>query len=170
VSFCARRALFGTPFHFAANNRAQGINTAEGCMEKLPSFLAVTVVATLACHDISIFQPSLQNVSGSYTARTIMKIAAFPSVDWIARGATMTITLTTDGATTGRLFVPGGADSGGDLDADMVGRWQLIGSTVQFGQTADTFVPEIDFSATSNRLSADQTLADGTEVRIVLTK
>ena len=119
---------------------------------------------------MAVFQPSLQNVSGSYTARSFMTTASDSTIDWIARGATMTITLTTDGATTGHLFVPGGAVGGGDLDADMAGRWLLVGTTVQFGQSADTFVRGIDFSASQNRLFADHTFADGTEVRIVLMK
>jgi hypothetical protein len=82
----------------------------------------------------------------------------------------MTITLAADGSTSGHLFVPGGAEAGADLSEDMAGTWLLVGRTVQFGQTADTFVRDVDFTASRDRLSAQHTFADGTALRIVLTK
>ena len=45
----------------------------------------------------------------------------------IIAGSTVAITLATNGTTTGRLFVPGGADDGSDLDGDLAGTWTLSG-------------------------------------------
>jgi len=68
------------------------------------------------------------------------------------------------------LFVPGGGDGGSDLDADMAGVWLLVGGKVSFGQTADTFVRNMDFVPSEDRLSGDHTFTDRTRVRAVLTK
>jgi hypothetical protein len=81
----------------------------------------------------------------------------------------VTITLAADGTTSGRLFVPGGAEDGSDLDVDLVGAWTLTGSTVTFNQTADTFIRDAQFTAGRNSLSSEATLS-GSTIRLMLTK
>jgi hypothetical protein len=81
-------------------------------------------------------------------------------------GGSLTLTLTADGKTSGRLFLPGGAQDGGDVDADMAGTWGLIGHTVQFGQAAETFVRLMDFNADMDRLASDQYF--GTTLRVII--
>ncbi len=77
--------------------------------------------------------------------------------------------LAADGTTTGRLFVPGGAEGGGDLDADLTGTWTLDGSTVTFSQTADTFIRDATFTASRNRLTGEGVF-QGLAIRLVLDK
>lgn len=84
-------------------------------------------------------------------------------------GSTVTITLASDGTTSGRLFVPGGAEDGSDLDVDLVGTWALMGSTVTFNQTTDTFIRDAEFTAGRNRLSGEGTFS-GTTIRLVLNR
>jgi hypothetical protein len=129
----------------------------------------LAVVAVVAC-DSHPFFPSVENMAGDYTATALITSDTSGRVDWIGAGATFTISLAPSGTTTGHLFVPGGGAGGADLDEDMAGTWLFVGSTVTFGQTADTFVRNLDFVPTRNRLSADQTFADGTRFWIVLTK
>jgi hypothetical protein len=136
-------------------------------MRFIPTVLAL--VAVVAC-DSDPFVPSVENMAGDYTATALMTSNTSGRVDWIGAGATFTIALSASGATAGRLFVPGGGPGGADLDEDMAGTWLLVGGTVRFGQTADTFVRNLDFVPTRDRLSADQTFADGTRFWIVLTK
>ena len=81
----------------------------------------------------------------------------------------VTITLAADGTTSGRLFVPGGAEDGSHLDVDLVGAWTLTGSTVTFNQTADTFIRDAQFTAGRNSLSSEATLS-GSTIRLMLTK
>jgi hypothetical protein len=79
------------------------------------------------------------------------------------------VTLAADGSTIGRLFVRGGAENEGDVDADLTGTWTLTGSTVTFEQTADTFIRDVEFTAGKNSLTGEETFI-GTTVRLVLTK
>jgi hypothetical protein len=70
------------------------------------------------------------------------------------------MTLASDGSTTGRLFIPGGAEDGGDLDEDLVGTWTLAGSTINFNQIADTFIRDVEFAVglTGTGTFEDETL------------
>lgn len=89
--------------------------------------------------------------------------------DQLARGASLTISLATDGTTTGRLIVPGGNEDGGDLNADMAGTWTLDDDTVNFDQNADTFVRDLPFKVRENRLEGDRAFND-TRVQMTLAK
>jgi len=91
------------------------------------------------------------------------------TVNWVAIGATLTLSLTTNDSVTGHIFVPGGGPGGADLDADMAGTWHLVGDIVTFNQAADTFVRNVAFIASKNRLSGDQSFSS-TRIRITLTK
>ena len=136
-------------------------------MKQLSQLLAL--VAVVAC-SVNPFSATVENVAGDYTAHFLMTNDSSGAVDWIARGATLTLGLKRDGATSGHLFVPGGGTGGADVNADMAGVWLLVGGTVSFGQTADTFVRNMDFVPSPDRLSGDHTFADGKRVRVVLTK
>jgi hypothetical protein len=137
----------------------------EGCMRTMLSVL--TVVAVVACSDS--FTPTIDNVAGDYSLERLTVIENSSTTDWVAAGATLTISLDTNGTTTGHLFVPGGAAGGGDFDADLAGTWTLTDGIVEFNQTADSFVRDMAFSARENRLAGDETFS-GTRVIAVLTK
>lgn len=128
-------------------------------------FAAASIL--LGCSDS--FTPSIGNVAGSYTSTTFLTTDSTGTTDQLAAGTTFTISLAANGTTTGRLFVPGAGAGGGDLDADMAGTWTLTGTTVQFAQTADTFVRDMPFRAESNRLRGEAVFG-ATTVRVVLTK
>ena len=131
--------------------------------------LSFALVAVVGC-SADPFLPSFENMAGDYTAHVLLTSDNAGAVDWIACGATLTLGLGRDGTTSGHLFVPGGGEGGSDLNADMAGVWLLVGGKVSFGQTADTFVRNMDFVPSQDRLSGDHTFADGTRVRVVLTK
>ena len=82
----------------------------------------------LACGDDDGFTPTEDTVAGTYTATTFIVTNTTPPTDLLALGMTLTLTLTTDGTTTGRLFMPGGGDNGVDLDEDLTGTWTLSGN------------------------------------------
>lgn len=127
------------------------------------------LLATVVCGCEDSFEATIDNVSGSYAAVTFTSTQQGATTDHLAEGASFSITLAPDGTTTGRLFVPGGGEGGADLDADMAGTWTLTGNTVEFAQTADTFVTDVAFIAESNRLRAEASFNDVT-IRVVLTK
>ncbi|SRR6266480_4431569 len=127
---------------------------------------AAAIVTVLACGK-NPFTPTVANVAGSYSTTSFTSANGETTTDHLAQGASLTLTLTPAGTTTGRLFVPGGAEGGGDLDADMAGTWTLTGSTVDFAQAADTFVRDMPFTAEPNRLRGSATFS-GTTIRVVL--
>jgi hypothetical protein len=129
--------------------------------------LSLTVVLT-ACGGDS-FSPTVDNVAGSYSASTFTLTTPSGTTNLLAVGAAVDVTLAADGTTTGRLFVPGGAEGGGDLEADLAGTWTLTGNTVTFNQSADTFIRDVEFTAGANRLTSEG-IFGGQTIRLVLTR
>jgi hypothetical protein len=125
-------------------------------------------VALVACGGEG-FSPTTDTVAGSYTASTFTLTTSTGTTNLLALGGTATITLAAEGTTTGRLFVPGGSEDGNDLDEDLTGTWTLTGSTVTFSQTADTFIPDVEFTAGRNRLDGAGTFGTVT-IRLVLSE
>ncbi|MFL5402565.1 MAG: hypothetical protein ACJ8BF_07075, partial [Gemmatimonadales bacterium] len=88
---------------------------------------ALAIALFLAsCGDDDRFSPTVDNVSGRYSASSFTLTSSSGMVDLLASGASVQVTLTSDGATTGRLLLPGG-DTEGDHDEDLTGTWTLTG-------------------------------------------
>jgi hypothetical protein len=141
---------------------------------QMRALLGRTVVLGMAailagCGDDDGFSPTVETVAGSYSAASFTLGSPAGTIDLLALGSVVTVTLDADGSTTGQLFVPGGAEDGGDLDADLTGTWSLDGTTVTFNQTADTFIRDAQFTAGENRLTGEGTFS-GQTIRLVMTK
>jgi hypothetical protein len=135
-----------------------------------PTALALAVVL-IGCGDDDNFSPTVENVSGSYSAASFTLTTGTGTIDLLALGAEVTAVLETDGTTTGNLSVPGGGEEGEDVDEDLTGTWTLSGNTVTFNQTSDTFIRDVEFTAGENTLTGEFTDDDtGETVRLVLTK
>jgi hypothetical protein len=126
-------------------------------------------VALGACGGEDSFSPTVETVAGSYSARSFTLTSSVGTTDLLALGSTVAITLAPDGTTSGRLFVPGGAEDGSDLDLDLVGTWTLTGNSVTFNQAADSFIRDVEFTADRNRLTGEGTFT-GTTIGLVLSK
>jgi hypothetical protein len=140
--------------------------------------IALTAVLTLPACGGDSTRPdppaaAMQRLAGSYTASesygavTFTSTGSGESTDWLARGGSLKIELAPDGTTTGRVFLPGADEDGGDWTADLKGSWSLDGTTVRFSHTADTFLRDTPFRATEGRLEGDQTF-NGIRVHVVL--
>jgi hypothetical protein len=125
-------------------------------------------IGLTACGDDS-FSPTVETVTGTYTASTFTLTTTSSTTNLLVGGSTVSVTLAADGTTTGRLFIPGGAENGADFDADLTGTWTLTGSTVTFDQSADTFIRDVEFIAGKNRLTSEGTFS-GTTIQLVLAK
>src|SRR3954452_14456416 len=91
--------------------------------------IALTLALALgSCGGEDTFSPTVESVTGSYTASALTLTSSIGTTDLLALGSTVALTLAADGTTSGRLFVPGGDDDGGDLDVDLAGTWALSGS------------------------------------------
>ncbi len=132
------------------------------------SFVALCgLMVVVACGDAQA--PTVQDVAGTYEATTFTTEEAGTTTDRLAAGASITLTLGADGSTTGRLFVPGGAEDGSDFDADLTGTWTLSESTVELAHDADTFMRDMPFAVDGSRLVGEATFS-GVMIRVVLTK
>jgi hypothetical protein len=142
----------------------------EHSMNQTTSRIALLAVmaSSLACGGDS-FSASVDSVAGSYTATILTSTTGGVTTNHLTAGGSLLITLAPNGTTTGALFVPGGAAGGGDLDADMAGTWTLSAAVVAFTQGSDTFVRDIAFTASANRLRGTCTFGS-TLVRITLEK
>jgi hypothetical protein len=134
------------------------------------AILALALALALgSCGGEDTFSPTVETVAGSYTASLLTLSSTVGTTDLLALGSTVAITLAVGGTTSGRLFVPGGADDGSDLDVDLAGTWALSGSTVTFQQAGDTFIRDIEFTAGLNELNG-QGMFSGAIIRLVLGK
>jgi len=134
------------------------------------AILALALALALgSCGGEDTFSPTVETVAGSYTASLLTLSSTVGTTDLLALGSTVAITLAVGGTTSGRLFVPGGADDGSDLDVDLAGTWALSGSTVTFQQAGDTFIRDIEFTAGPNELNG-QGMFSGAIIRLVLGK
>ena len=137
---------------------------------RLVSLSALALAGLLVgCGDDDPFSPTVDNVSGSYSAETFTLTTDAGTVDLLALGAEITVELAADGTTTGQLFVPGDGVNEEDFEADLTGTWTLTDSTVTFSQDADTFIRDVEFTASENRLTGEETFGEET-VRLVLGK
>lgn len=138
-------------------------------MRRVAAGVGLAVVLGACGGDGDSFSPSVDNMAGSYTATTFTVESPAGSTDLLALGATVAVTLATNGTTSGHLFVPGAGDNGADLDEDLAGTWSLSGNTVTFNQTASTLIQGATFTAERNRLTGDGAI-NGLTILIVLTK
>lgn len=134
--------------------------------------LAVTLLVGLGCGDDGGTGPApltVAKVAGTYQATTLTVTEDGQTTDVLADGGELTLTLALDGRTSGRLFVPGAGEGGGDFEADMAGTWTLQNGVVTFQQSADTFVRDMAFNASPGKLEGEGTFS-GVTIRVALTK
>lgn len=137
-------------------------------MKQIPRLLAVTAIAAaVACSDS--FKPTVDNVSGIYLVQSFTTDSAGTSKDWIAAGATLELLLSPGGEVGGQLIMPGVPSDTATFIALMNGTWTLTGKTVHLSQIADTFVRDMDWIASENRLSGDATFG-AVHMTVVLKK
>jgi hypothetical protein len=111
----------------------------------------------------------MASAAGTYTATTFMVQENGGTTDILADGGLITVILNADGTTAGRIFVPGGGEGGGDFDEDLAGTWTLAGTMVTLDHTADTFLRDMAFTVSGNRLLGEDTFGDVT-ITVVLAK
>ena len=140
-------------------------------MNQISRLLAVAVAALPAACTHDSFTPNLSSVAGDYHLQALTVTDIGSTRDWVAMGATMTITLAPNGTTTGHLFMPGADVGGSDLDVNLEGYWTVSGQSVEFIQLYYSFVQDVTFFATDKRLEGNHAFGlTGVSTRIVLTK
>lgn len=140
-----------------------------------PAVLLVLALGACADDPLGPEDVAPEDLVGTFDATTFTLTEGGRSLNLLAVGADVEITLAADGTTTGRLFVPQGDEDGSDLDASLAGTYTFDEETreVVFDQAADTFVR--DLSLTAVRTSRGITLEGGVDfedgsIEIVLTR
>ena len=138
------------------------------------SFLApaIAILLLIGCDDpvTPVTPVTAASLAGTYSATTFTVTPPGQSlIDVLAAGGSLNITLNANGSTTGTLFVPAAASGSGDVTESMTGTFTISGSTVDFTQTADTFVKDMPFTISGNTLRGNETYA-GAVVVLVLTR
>lgn len=136
----------------------------ESRWQKTRICISFAVAAILsACGSV---QP--EDMVGSYYASTFRTSTANEVEDILDGGGVLNIRLSTDGTTSGDLFVPAAlSGEGQDLTASLDGTWYLNEGVVHFSQNADTFVRDIPWEADPGRLIGSGTFS-GTLVEVTL--
>jgi hypothetical protein len=135
-----------------------------GCRWALP----LSLVAVTGCGDDG-FEPSVDNVSGSYVATVLTVEETSGTVDYLAIGSALEVTLHPDGTVEGELFVPSLGPGGSDIDIALGGTWSLDGDQVTIDSIQDTFLQDVVFTATEGRLEGEF-VGNGVSVQVRLDK
>ncbi len=112
---------------------------------------------------------------GTYTAEGAFGAIVFTTeapgggqpVDWLARGASIRLDLNADMTTTGRMYVPGADEDGGDIDADLAGTWAFEDGVVRLSHEADTFLRDMDLVVEGDRIVGEETWSQTVHVELV---
>jgi hypothetical protein len=128
----------------------------------------VAMIGVIACSSNS--NDTVAVMTGTYTATSFTTtINGQAAVNQLTNGSSLSITINSDGSTTGQLVLVGGAEGGGNLTASMAGTWTQSGSTLTLTQSADTFVRDLTFTITGNKLIASATFTDS-QLQVTLTR
>ena len=114
------------------------------------------------------FSPSIENVAGTYSATTFTITSTAGSTNLLLLGATVTVTLASDGTSSGHLHVPGD-DQGTDVDENLAGTWTLSGNTVTFSQSTSSLIEGAEFTAERDVLRGSGVI-NGLSILLVLGK
>lgn len=122
----------------------------------------VAVAATFACGG-EVAAPTTPAVVGTYTATTFTLTRDGTTLDELAEGVSLTITLAPDGTTSGSLDVP-------ELPPiSMAGTWSVKGDTVTFSQPVETFVRATPWRVTPGQLEGERG-SERLTLRVILTR
>lgn len=143
---------------------------------RMTSAILAAMVVTAGCGDDGQSPDAqLALVAGTYSAEGSFGAVVFTTtrpdgtetVDWLARGASIRLSLHEDMTTSGRLYIPGGDEDGGDMDEDLTGTWTLRGNRVSLDHEADTFLRDMDLFVDGGRLEGEETWSVTVRVELV---
>jgi hypothetical protein len=109
-------------------------------------------------------------LAGNYVATTFQVTPSGPgTIDVLAQGGSLGITIANDNSTSGTLFVPASV-AGAAFTESMAGTAVQTGNTVRFTQSADTFVRDLTFTVSGATLQALNQNLSGSTFTVVLTR
>ncbi len=110
-----------------------------------------------------------ETIVGTYHAtRLRFTPNAQSTVDALTAGSTLNLTLSSNGTTSGTLFVPASLNNGVQATYDLAGTYQS-GTYITFSQSADTFIRDVNWTWQGHTLVTTGT-AGGVQYDVVLTR
>ena len=133
------------------------------------SLLFSIAIATAGCGGTEMVGTSTL-IAGTYRAdKLLVTPTGQTPINVLDAGGSLIITIEASGATSGSLYVPptiGGVPFG----VSMAGTATVTATTVQFTQSADTFVRDLTWTRSTNRLEVTDQQAGGASYTISLVK
>ena len=133
------------------------------------SLLFSIAIATAGCGGTDMVGTTTL-VAGTYRAdQFLVTPDGQTPINVLAAGGSLIITISASGATSGSLYLPptiGGVPFG----VSMAGTATVTATTVQFTQTADTFVRELTWTRSENRLEVTDQPTGGASYTVSLLK
>ena len=131
----------------------------------LRHFALVAAIALLGCDST---EPSV--IAGTWTATefTITESGEQPQ-DVLAAGGSLTIVVSSNNTTSGSMTIPASLTGGSAVTESMEGTATVNGASVEFSQSADTFVRDLTWTFAGSSLTANQTVS-GVTLDITLTR
>lgn len=111
------------------------------------------------------------SLAGTYVA-TVFSVTPTgqSAINVLAAGGSLTITIAANYSTTGNLSIPASVNGGTALSESMAGTATITGTSVEFQQSADTFVRDLTWAFATNTLSVNNQTAGGAAHTITLTR
>ena len=136
-------------------------------MNKAQVSSIVAVLAAVACSDS--FQPTVDNVVGSYTARRFTTTDSIGTTDLVKAGAVFYVTLGPRGETDGYVYIPAiGSDP--EVVEDIHGTWTMSRGIILIEQTGGTFVERMGFFPERSALFAAKSTPEAARISALLAK
>jgi hypothetical protein len=134
--------------------------------------LAVVLLASIsACGSSSDTTRPAGSIAGSYVATGFTVTPTGESaINVLTAGGSLDITIAADSSTTGTLDVPASVTGSTEFVEDMTGSATVTTSTVQFQQTADTFVRDLSWTRNGTSLTVVNQTAGSAAFTITLTR
>lgn len=132
--------------------------------------LTILLLAPIgACSSSDAMGPG--SIAATYVATTfIVTPTGEAQIDVLQAGGTLNIRIAADNTTTGSLNVPASVTGSTDFVADMAGSASVTTSSVQFQQTADSFVRDLTWTRTATSLAVVGQTAGSASFTITLTR
>jgi hypothetical protein len=130
--------------------------------------LALAVLAAGACGGYGTESVSLE---GTYVA-TVLRVTPEGQalIDVLAAGGSLSVTIGSNNAVSGTLIIPASLNQGVPLNASMAGTAARDGNTVEFNQSADTFVRDLSWELSADGLRVTNQAAGDATYTITLTR
>ena len=135
---------------------------------RLLALVVATAAGTASCGQL---EPGPDNFIGAYVPTVfLITPTGQPVQDVLLLGGSLNITITSTNTTAGNLTLPASVTGTTALSQSMTGEAVVTGSTLQFQQTADTFIRNLTWTVKRDTLEVVNQVVGGASYTIKMPK